>query len=152
MACCGEVEEPPTRPPHVTQALPPVPISPASPAQRELRPVLTSCRAAVRQAGGNACIGAVPSHNDCAAVTPPPTEVSFSRKPLPPGCKRFSYYELQGATGSFAENAVLGEGGFGKVYRGTLEDGTAVAIKCLDRLGLQVLHPMNGPQQAPVTV
>lgn len=66
------------------------------------------------------------------------TEMSFSRKPLPLGCKRFSYRELQHATGNFAENAIIGEGGFGRVYRGTLDDGRAVAIKCLDRLGLQV--------------
>ena len=72
------------------------------------------------------------------AVTPPPSEVSFSRKPLPPGCRRFTYRDLQNATGDFAENAGIGDGGFGRVYRGTLEDGRAVAIKRLDRLGLQV--------------
>ena len=64
--------------------------------------------------------------------------MSFSRKPLPPGCKRFTYRDLQNATGNFAENAIIGEGGFGRVYRGALDDGRAVAIKCLDRLGLQV--------------
>ncbi len=50
---------------------------------------------------------------------------------------------MQGATGDFADNAVIGEGGFGKVFRGTLEDGTPVAIKRLDRLGLQVKY--NSP-------
>jgi len=75
------------------------------------------------------------------AAVPPPAEMSFTRKPLPPGCKRYTYRELQGATGDFAENAVIGEGGFGKVFRGTLECGTPVAIKRLDRLGLQVTPP-----------
>ena len=73
----------------------------------------------------------------CAAVTPPSQE-SFTKRLLPAGCKRFQLVELEGATGGFADNAVLGEGGFGRVFRGTLEDGTAIAVKRLDRLGLQV--------------
>jgi len=41
----------------------------------------------------------------------------------------FTIYELQNATQNFDEKAVIGVGGFGKVYIGTLEDGTKVAIK-----------------------
>ncbi|KAI4335954.1 hypothetical protein L6164_014547 [Bauhinia variegata] len=41
----------------------------------------------------------------------------------------FPFSELQQATKNFDENAVIGVGGFGKVYLGTLEDGTKVAIK-----------------------
>jgi interleukin-1 receptor-associated kinase 1 len=41
----------------------------------------------------------------------------------------FTRQELQEATGDFDERHVLGKGGNGTVYRGTLRDGTAVAIK-----------------------
>ncbi|KAM7272497.1 hypothetical protein ACFE04_027160 [Oxalis oulophora] len=44
----------------------------------------------------------------------------------------FSYRELQFSTTSFSQ--LLGTGGFGSVYKGTLTDGTLVAIKKLDRL------------------
>ncbi|TXG50534.1 hypothetical protein EZV62_023058 [Acer yangbiense] len=41
----------------------------------------------------------------------------------------FTFNELQIATKDFNDKAVIGVGGFGKVYLGTLEDGTTVAIK-----------------------
>ncbi|CAN1296583.1 Probable receptor-like protein kinase At4g39110 [Linum perenne] len=43
--------------------------------------------------------------------------------------KFFSFSELQTATQNFEETAILGVGGFGKVYLGVMEDGTKVAIK-----------------------
>ncbi|XP_076917938.1 G-type lectin S-receptor-like serine/threonine-protein kinase SD2-5 [Bidens hawaiensis] len=46
---------------------------------------------------------------------------------------RFSYEELKTATEDF--NKKLGEGGFGEVYEGTLEDGSKIAVKCLEGLG-----------------
>jgi hypothetical protein len=41
----------------------------------------------------------------------------------------FTFVEIQKATKNFEEKGVLGVGGFGKVYLGTTEDGTKLAIK-----------------------
>ncbi|KAI9080543.1 hypothetical protein K1719_037509 [Acacia pycnantha] len=45
--------------------------------------------------------------------------------------KRFSLRELQVATDSFSNKNILGRGGFGKVYKGRLTDGSLVAVKRL---------------------
>nr|XP_034907401.1 probable LRR receptor-like serine/threonine-protein kinase At5g10290 isoform X2 [Populus alba] len=45
--------------------------------------------------------------------------------------KRFAWRELQLATDSFSEKNVLGQGGFGKVYKGVLADNTKIAVKRL---------------------
>lgn len=61
----------------------------------------------------------------------------------PPPARRFKYKELQAATNSFDDSLVLGEGSFGKVFEGHLEDSpgkdpsapgtkTTVAIKKLN--------------------
>ncbi|XP_077226965.1 G-type lectin S-receptor-like serine/threonine-protein kinase SD2-5 [Tasmannia lanceolata] len=46
---------------------------------------------------------------------------------------RFSYLYLKAATENFCRK--LGQGGFGSVFEGTLDDGTKVAVKCLDGIG-----------------
>ncbi|KAL9244800.1 hypothetical protein vseg_018526 [Gypsophila vaccaria] len=51
--------------------------------------------------------------------------------------KAFSYRELYVATGSFNEVNLVGEGGFGKVFKGRLETGEIIAVKQLNREGLQ---------------
>jgi len=41
----------------------------------------------------------------------------------------FTFQEIMDATNKFDESLLLGVGGFGRVYNGTLEDGTKVAVK-----------------------
>ncbi|XP_073277964.1 BRASSINOSTEROID INSENSITIVE 1-associated receptor kinase 1-like isoform X3 [Primulina huaijiensis] len=45
--------------------------------------------------------------------------------------KRFSLRELQVASDDFSNKNILGKGGFGKVYKGRLADGSLVAVKRL---------------------
>ncbi|CAM6125425.1 unnamed protein product [Calypogeia fissa] len=45
--------------------------------------------------------------------------------------KKFSLRELQIATDNFSSKNILGQGGFGNVYKGYLGDGTTVAVKRL---------------------
>ncbi|CAA7031431.1 unnamed protein product [Microthlaspi erraticum] len=48
-----------------------------------------------------------------------------------PSCRSFSYEELKEATDDFDSSRFLGEGSLGKLYRGTLENGSSIAIRCL---------------------
>ena len=49
------------------------------------------------------------------------------------GVQVFTYKELEVTTEGFSEANVIGNGGFGLMYRGVLSDGTLAAIKLLRR-------------------
>ncbi|KAL0345100.1 UNVERIFIED_CONTAM: Receptor-like serine/threonine-protein kinase ALE2 [Sesamum radiatum] len=51
--------------------------------------------------------------------------------------KTFSSSDIERATDFFNETRILGEGGFGRVFSGVLEDGTKVAVKLLKRYDQQ---------------
>ncbi|KAM0056104.1 putative transferase, protein kinase RLK-Pelle-RLCK-VIIa-2 family [Helianthus debilis subsp. tardiflorus] len=66
-------------------------------------------------------------------------ETSLGENKKPPSlstehpCHRFLLSEMQLATNSFDQSMIIGKGGFGKVYRGVIDDGgRMVAIKRLD--------------------
>ncbi|THF97517.1 probable inactive leucine-rich repeat receptor-like protein kinase At3g03770 [Camellia sinensis] len=48
-----------------------------------------------------------------------------------PLCRLFSLGELMEATNNFDKSTLMGEGSYGKLHRGRLENGTQVAIRCL---------------------
>ncbi|KAK1283520.1 Receptor-like protein kinase FERONIA [Acorus calamus] len=80
----------------------------------------------------------------------PPQTVDLSKKKVmlqtcvssPSNQSRlFSVSEIKTATKDFSESRVIGVGGFGKVYRGEIDDGsTSVAIKHGSRLSIQGAH------------
>ncbi|KAF5765396.1 putative non-specific serine/threonine protein kinase [Helianthus annuus] len=56
-------------------------------------------------------------------------ETSLGKNKKPPSlstehlCRRFLLSEMQLATNSFDQSMIIGKGGFGKVYRGVIDDG-----------------------------
>lgn len=48
----------------------------------------------------------------------------------------FTYEELESATDRFKNENKIGEGAFGEVFKGSLANGTEIAVKCL-KLGSQ---------------
>jgi hypothetical protein len=62
---------------------------------------------------------------------------SVASHPHPTSTRFISYEDLREATNNFEPASVLGEGGFGRVFKGVLNDGTAVAIKRLNNGGQQ---------------
>ncbi|CAN4086291.1 unnamed protein product [Withania somnifera] len=49
----------------------------------------------------------------------------------------FTHSDILRATGRFSNDRIIGKGGFGTVYRGVLPDGRQVAVKKLQREGLE---------------
>ncbi|KAJ0978486.1 hypothetical protein J5N97_013960 [Dioscorea zingiberensis] len=63
---------------------------------------------------------------------------SVSRIPMKiEGLKSFTFQEMSQATNNFSSTAQVGQGGYGKVYKGFLNDGTVVAIKRAQEGSLQ---------------
>ena len=76
-------------------------------------------------------------YHTAMALSPPRSRVSGSAR-----LQNFTFSELQEATHRFPHYALLGEGGFGRVYQGFVDskgggEKQAVAIKILDTEGLQ---------------
>ncbi|XP_031497532.1 receptor-like protein kinase FERONIA [Nymphaea colorata] len=55
-------------------------------------------------------------------------------------CRHFTISEIKAATNDFDESLLLGVGGFGKVYKGDIGNGTKVAIKRGNPLSEQGVH------------
>ncbi|KAF7816252.1 putative LRR receptor-like serine/threonine-protein kinase [Senna tora] len=53
------------------------------------------------------------------------------------GVRSFTYGEMALATNNFSDSSQVGQGGYGKVYKGILADGTVVAIKRAQEGSLQ---------------
>lgn len=48
------------------------------------------------------------------------------------------YWELRRATSNFGRSRLIGEGGFGRVYRARMDDGSVLAVKRLNEKSSQV--------------
>ncbi|XP_049366717.1 probable serine/threonine-protein kinase PBL25 [Solanum verrucosum] len=72
------------------------------------------------------------NNNNRAHQDSPPVENGDSSN-----AKTFTFRELASATKNFRQECLIGEGGFGRVFKGTLQGGEVVAVKQLDRTGTQ---------------
>ncbi|KAI4369579.1 hypothetical protein MLD38_018004 [Melastoma candidum] len=107
----------------------------------------SSVKEAVKKDVGKENSAAAQSHHVTRAGSAKSRTSSDSKKdPVSPKDKptahiaahTFTFRELAVATKNFRPECLLGEGGFGRVYKGHLEStGQVVAVKQLDRNGLQ---------------
>ncbi|KAM0900658.1 hypothetical protein ACQ4PT_020491 [Festuca glaucescens] len=83
--------------------------------------------------------------NEPSSASPKHTQSSENRANGEPAensamaktAKAFTFRELATATKNFRFDCLVGEGGFGRVYKGQLENGQVVAVKQLDLNGFQ---------------
>ncbi|XP_024958934.1 putative receptor-like protein kinase At5g39000 [Cynara cardunculus var. scolymus] len=74
--------------------------------------------------------------NTVDGIESQPPSSSYSLQP----CRQFQFMEIQQATNDFDESLVIGQGGFGKVYKGNIVNGSdmvVAAIKRYDTMSLQ---------------
>ncbi|KAL3338310.1 hypothetical protein AABB24_030451 [Solanum stoloniferum] len=72
------------------------------------------------------------------STTPPnPAEPFHKGDNVNSNAKTYTFRELASATKNFKQECLIGEGGFGRVFKGTLQGGEIVAVKQLDRSGTQ---------------
>ncbi|PPD99630.1 hypothetical protein GOBAR_DD03342 [Gossypium barbadense] len=77
------------------------------------------------------------SHSSSTGKTFPGSQISNLAAGL---CRHFSLSEIKHGTKNFDESRVIGVGGFGNVYRGTIDGGTKVAIKRSNPSSEQGVH------------
>ncbi|KAF9673366.1 hypothetical protein SADUNF_Sadunf10G0016500 [Salix dunnii] len=85
-------------------------------------------------------VGRVSSDKSKSLSTDPKKEQSIPKDgpTASIAAQTFTFRELAAATKNFRPECLLGEGGFGRVYKGCIESiGQVVAVKQLDRNGLQ---------------
>lgn len=79
------------------------------------------------------CLGQHGTHSDTPFI-------SFVVPKIPmriEGVKALGFKELDTATNNFSSTTEIGQGGYGKVYKGALKEGTIVAIKRAQQGSLQ---------------
>ncbi|KAM0949979.1 putative protein kinase RLK-Pelle-PERK-2 family [Dioscorea sansibarensis] len=84
---------------------------------------------------------AVSLHGSTPSIPPPLCSLCRHKAPLfgnPP--RQFTYQELEEATHGFSDENLLADGWSGRVHRGMLQDGRAVAVKQLKTTGRNNLH------------
>ncbi|KAL3623647.1 hypothetical protein CASFOL_032463 [Castilleja foliolosa] len=79
----------------------------------------------------------VPMSMDRSGTSSPPFSLGSSIAAYTGSAKTFSSRDIEKATDFFNETRIVGEGGFGRVYSGVLEDGTKAAVKILKRYDQQ---------------
>ncbi|XP_010258862.1 PREDICTED: probable LRR receptor-like serine/threonine-protein kinase At1g74360, partial [Nelumbo nucifera] len=77
------------------------------------------------------------SHDGASSSCAASTGTSDSVKVIRLDKTAFTYADILKATGDFSAVRIIGKGGFGTVYRGVLPDGRDVAVKKLQREGVE---------------